>query len=267
MSLLKESLLFLCLIKYCLFPHTHPLSTNLFGNSLVMSMCAVKQIHKGSFFVFTHVGKTGGGSIRAALKQQPLPYDEYHLCQPTQEAVEGKPMMVSVRNPVSRGLSCWNWWRFLCLAPPEIIEKTRRKRSCGEIEKQMFEKCSFTDFVHTLEFPTPQNNTNCSPHLIRHWDQDIRWHLQNLTQSYINTNVWLVDQESMVEDIKEFFDAHSWRSSGKLMVETLQHQLINNDYPKDIERLTPKQRRIFTKALIDEIAFYTSLKNRTGFVH
>ena len=224
--------------------------------------CGNKKKQKRVEFVFVHVGKTGGASVSQALKHQPLPYEEFHTrtlylpCQPTQNEVQGKPMLVSVRHPLSRAVSIWNWRKYLC----------QHKMRCSSSEKILFFRCTFTDFVNTLAQSQRKKDifsSLCSPHLIGHWNTNHQWYLKNIDESYIDTNVWAVDQSSMAHDLERFFDDHSWSSFGKNVTSVVINLHENSDYPKDIKELTPTQKEILSDYLSDEIDFYLRLTNKT----
>mmetsp|Transcript_33773 Transcript_33773/g.52826 ORF Transcript_33773/g.52826 Transcript_33773/m.52826 type:complete len:219 (-) Transcript_33773:141-797(-) len=186
-----------------------------------------------------------------------MQFNLFHMCQPSQKEVEGKLMLVAVRHPISRALSIWNWRKYLCSNPSR---RGREKSLCFDPEKDLFDRCTFNDFILGLG----QNSSSpCSPHLLHHWDADHRWYLENIDPSYLNANAWTADQGSMASDAKKFFDAQSLSDLGQKVVSTLRFNNINSDYPRDVTELTATQKGILREFLSDEIAFYVSLRNRT----
>jgi len=103
----------------------------------------------------------------------------------------------------------------------------------------------------------------CSPHSINHWDTDFRWYFENLDEEYIAQHVWAIDQASMSRDVVDVFNALSWSSEGKAVVQALKTLHSHSSYEKDVTNLTSWQRTVLTDELSEEIAFYNLLKNVT----
>jgi len=61
-----------------------------------------------------HVGKAGGGTVRARLRQWKIPIDKCHPrpC-PERLASQEKPMLVTIRDPVDRFVSAYRWRKMI----------------------------------------------------------------------------------------------------------------------------------------------------------
>lgn len=211
---------------------------------------------------FVHVGKTGGGTIRSVLGA---------LCDCTPLQVHVRPvstkevsarLIVSVRDPVDRVLSSFNWRH-----PLRGGDIYCPSRSCGsnvrerELEKELY-NCFDTvnDFAEALSqshfcgLVARRALTEGVGHLgkgFRYYFEDVLHLLPNMTFKLVNT-------ESFDKDLR---CALRWLGFPANAVDALEYEHKHREYPgKNETFLSPKARRNLELFLIDDTFYLSELE-------
>ena len=204
-------------------------------------------------FTFVHVGKTGGTSLSNSLRHSGFCYRVFHLCQANQTEMMNTPVLISVRDPLSRLISVWNYRKFICTNEPS------RCRSIKEVE--FIKKCSFNDVIEALR--AGDNETLCGQvDTLLHWVQDHRWYLRHVENEFIDSGVYPLRQTNMVEDFKDFceFSGIGRDDSRCQKVAKQLSQTHDNISPKSLEPLPPSTENFLKEEYLkEEIDFYNFL--------
>jgi len=91
--------------------------------------------------IFIHIGKTGGGTIQKILNNYNIKFKNFHL-RNNYVYNKNKKYLLSIRNPISRLISAWNWRKYtIC---PD-------KMGCpNQNEQDIYDKYSLNDFLENL---------------------------------------------------------------------------------------------------------------------
>ena len=234
--------------------------------------CVIKKIVENPDFIFLHVGKTGGSTISRALKHATsFSFSEYHVCSPTKEEIGEKRVLFSIRDPISRSFSVWQWRKYWC---------TVKNARCDDPNEQKLFECfpTFSDFleakgkpnsnpqIHSSGISSKSNEGNCDQfaktEFLFHWDMNLQWYLQNFDAKFVANHVFPVRQSHMEEDFIAFCHFLSFNEDQcSLGAKFLAKFRINSEYSKNQEDrvLSPRAWEILNATLKSEITLYHKL--------
>ena len=217
-------------------------------------------------FLVIHVGKTGGTSMVEALSRVFRFETDFHLCAPSMEDVKGRPVLMTIREPVARTLSIWRWRKYRCTVHDHCANTTEGKLfSCYPFLND------FLEVRNNLTTGLQTNNSigeDClqlaqsSLVATKHWQLDHRWYLHKFDEHFVKTHVFPIRQTNMVEDFVNFcqyfhFNKKKCNKAKKRLM--MEHD--NEEYPtspKDFY-LSEKATEFLTSELKDEIKMYNFL--------
>lgn len=192
---------------------------------------------------FVHVGKCAGSSITLALQSvAPGAVREIHIRQVDNcKAEKKKQWIVSVRDPLSRAISAFNW------------RSPHNGNSAlfydDDVQEQEFYSCFETvnDFAEAL-----QDQSTCGsiarramdkPIKSEHLGKGFRYYFENSLECVLAQDVYLIRSETFVDDIKDVCGHFKWT-----LPEEVPHD--KGHYPlQHMTYLSPKGKRLLIDAL------------------
>lgn len=172
---------------------------------------------------FVHIGKTGGGTVNNLLKSNSVPAYHYaiHACPATKQNLGNyTELLVSVRDPIDRFVSAFNWFReglgLGQISPPYEQEQ--------EKVRSMFDDCFpvVNSFAEQLDDSTLCGELGRSwllghvNHFRSHIEMGTCFHLGGVLSSLEDRPLTLIHTESLEEDFA------AWMASRHYPLKTLQ---------------------------------------------
>jgi len=205
-----------------------------------------RQVAARKHIEFVKVGKTGGLSIRKWLVLNRVKFRQWHVKQVNQcSAKDPKTWLISVRDPISRAISAFNW------RSPKNHGKGAKGAPKGVFESRFYE-CFDTldDFATSLSDTT----TNCSFYareMLRghhiHLGQTVDWYLAPALTCILAQDIVLIRSESLERDLRDaaqFLHIHKVR---------MQIEHGHGSYPmQNMTNISAKGRSILFKWLAHE---------------
>ena len=93
-------------VKTPLYKLTYKYNMKKYNNN-----CNLSYLMNTPMFIYVHIGKTGGSTITKCLNENYINYVNRHCCEI--EYNQNKLYLISIRNPISRFISAFNWRYYL----------------------------------------------------------------------------------------------------------------------------------------------------------
>ncbi|KAL3893626.1 MAG: hypothetical protein SGPRY_014098, partial [Prymnesium sp.] len=241
---------------------------------------------------FVHIGKTGGKTVEALLKESKITVSgpavscspRFQVCQvhsrplTVEEIQGGGPVFITVRDPLARSLSAFNWRN-----PRDGAEHLRDRNLSGTLEGRMFDCFDQIDALAlALDSGTPCGaiaRGALSPgkdahHLSMGFAYYLQGVLERLTSERDAQGVpvrryELVRTETLLEDMRRVMP---WAARTQLRADLLSNEHLFGEYPgKNKTYLSPRGRELLRTHLASEYVImrrleaYASLATRINF--
>ena len=189
-----------------------------------------------------HVGKTGGGTLRSALGAlcacTPL---QVH-CEPVRQTRVSSPFLVSVRDPVERVISSFNW-RHPRRGGGRPCPVQTICSSC--VDETALYNCFATvnDFAESLRQSNGCGNVarKALAEGVGHVGKGFKYYFQGVEHLLPNMTFKLVSTASFHKDLR---CALHWLKFPAEIVDALQYEVRHSEYPNKNETfLSPQGRR------------------------
>lgn len=202
-------------------------------------------------FDLVHVGKCGGGTVAAELRQGGYTFEKVHMRRPA--IAPGRRYVVVVRDPMARFVSAFNWRRHKLDGDlsPEGKDADAVWLMKHQVEKRliaMFE--SANDLAEQLESLPGYDVSPLISMLgvIVHVQQGFSWYLdQMLDEIEPSQLLGVVAKESLEQDMLALFGIRT----------TLAR---NSDYPHGSQDLSPRARANLARVFAEEYRALDRLK-------
>ncbi|CAK0839945.1 unnamed protein product [Prorocentrum cordatum] len=181
---------------------------------------------------FVHVGKCGGSSIGQAIREL-VPYDEIHLRKVQNcEVTEQRKWVVSVRDPVDRAISAFNWGFpgdtlpmmaiYKCFKTVnEFAEALQDESWCGVSARRAINK----------------------PILSEHLGKGFQYYFDEDLECVLAQELYLIRTETLMQDLTDVFGRLGWK-----LPATVYH--IHGEYPfRNETYLSAKGKQLLANAL------------------
>jgi len=204
---------------------------------------------KFSKFRIIHIGKCGGSTLRVEFKKHKIKYKEIHVRKFEWKNSTKSPYIITIRNPLSRFVSAYNW-RYYLNFDEEDYKENQSHRFHGE--KKFLKKYNTSNAlaealyddngVQQIDFVRPSN-------YVHHLKEDIHFYLKDLKEDYKNI-YGVVATETMAADMKRLFgielaehskDNGSRKKYSKFLSEKAKRNLLRY-YQKDFEDINKLHR-------------------------
>jgi len=226
---------------------------------LIVSYFQAKAIHDtlGNRVHFVHVGKAGGGTVRSAMSLlcQCIPM-QVHM-RPVHSNETHTSLIVSVRDPVERVLSSFNW---------------RHPTRGGLVRCPAYSSCAdprennlYTCFDNVNDFAESLDRSNFCGYVARraltdgvgHVGKGVKYYFEEILPLLPNMMFTLVNTDSFYKDLR---CALLWLGFPAEAVDALKFDDKHSTYPSNNETtLSSKGHRNLESFLIDEYFIYHEL--------
>jgi len=154
-------------------------------------------------FIFIHIGKCGGGSISKSLEEHGFEFSRLHLQEI--KYINGNKYVISIRNPIYRFVSAFNWrTRIVCDGLGRSNQEYR-----FEGEKELLEKYKTVNNLAESLYKADgeiQNDLSLRENYIHHIKEDINFYIGNFLEECQNEDILgVITTETLSEDMKELF--------------------------------------------------------------
>lgn len=207
-------------------------------------------------FILVHIGKTGGSTVKLALRDNKILYSEIH----TRKAFYNpdKQYIITLRNPIRRFISAFNWrYKLVC------IDKTQEHRFDGE--KEILEL--FGSVNNLAEKLYSQNgklliDLTKEEYYIHHLYEDINYHIGELVDNCKESNIaGIIIQETLNEDMEKIFGITTNRIENKNRdSDTYLSELAYNNLKKYLQKDYECIDKLYKMGVITELQ-YSLLSN------
>lgn len=168
-------------------------------------------LSKNDPFIFIHIGKTGGTTVHDELKIHGFRYREVHVRKANKVHFNSnKTYVISIRNPIKRFVSAFNW-RYHLL----VVEKSKPGKE-GEVEFLMKHR-NVNNLAESLfdENGTQLIDFSREGMKIGHITESISQYLQNLKTQNANLIAGVIDTETLSEDMMRIFGIQVSKATNK----------------------------------------------------
>ena len=200
-------------------------------------------------FIFIHVGKCGGTTIRETLENNGIEFKRVHVGQGPVEYNTKKKYLIALRNPVGRFVSAFYWRKHLV-----CNEESNKYRFSGEYD--------FLKKFPTIEDLVQDNIEKLQTHYVHHLKEDIIFYLGDFADQCNPDNViGAICTENLCEDVENIFNVkvelHK-KNNTKRKIEITEEarkcvkKYLHKDYLvieklNDLKLLSQKQYEILSK--------------------
>jgi len=181
---------------------------------------------------FVHVGKCAGSSIGQAIRGQ-APYEEIHLRKVQAcEFKEKRKWIVSVRDPLDRAVSAFNWGFPADTLPMEAFYK------CFKTVNEFAEALQDESWCGTAARRAIEK-----PILSEHIGKGFHYYFEEDLECVLAQEVYLIRTETLMEDLEDVFGRLGWK-----LPATVLH--VHGQYPlRNMTYLSAKGRQLLQDAL------------------
>jgi hypothetical protein len=143
-----------------------------------------------------HIGKCGGSTVHAVLKQHKIPHTSIHIKKPIFH--EKDTYLIVIRNPIDRCISAFNW-RYKLV----VLDKSQPTRFAGEKDILQKYACVNTFAENIAEFDIHTS-------YIHHIREDIHFYLHDFLKQCKKEHILgVITQENLYHDIQQLFPIHN----------------------------------------------------------
>ena len=166
------------------------------------SDCNLSYLLNTKMFTFVHIGKTGGSTIKKNLNQKSINFKHEHCCE-----IKYKPnkfYIISIRNPISRFISAFNWRYYLL----------RTKIQKNDYELKIYEKYKNVNYLAENLYINNELNIELDKDINKiykkhpsHLGMDINFYIGKLLEKCSKKQILTVlKTETLNYDFNNFFN-------------------------------------------------------------